>query len=173
MKFKVGNNGFVEPMSFTKSHFLKVRPWGENRIKYVRGEKPLRMIGVIEANKPTANEKESFTESMSVDFGYRLYDTIEINDEFIDYVVNTGECFIKWLLKEGYVKEIKEFQPFKLELPIDTIEDFRLIELLVGDTVLTDVDNNYRERYGTAISSGLNLDKFYDVIYNKKKELGL
>jgi len=107
--------------------------------KYVKGDRDLKVIDVINDETPNLSEKENFNESMLTDFGYNLYDTIEINEDFIEYVLSKNKCFIDWLISKEYVREIafEKFKKFDVTLTISTKNHLDVLKTLIdinGDT---------------------------------------
>ena len=153
-------------------------------IKYVKGDRDLKVIDVINDETPNLSEKENFNENMLTDFGYNLYDTIEINEDFIDYVLSKNKCFIDWLISKEYVRGIAfkkshvrevTFEKFNVTLTISTKDHLDVLKTLIDENGDTNFGTNELAKLPKGITpdraDGI-LDDFVDDlteqdIYNK------
>ena len=77
--------------------------------------KPLRAIDLIIRNgeeddyrtgyEPTSWQVDSFIRKI-ISWDYGIYDRIDLNERFFDYLDTRDECFTDWLLRLGYIQEI-------------------------------------------------------------------
>jgi len=88
--------------------------------KYTKGENKLTMSDIVKSGEPTKIEIDHFVKNMTAR-GYLYYDTIEIDDWFIEYVLSKNKCFMNWLIRNNFVKEVREFKPFDITLRINSL----------------------------------------------------
>ncbi len=148
------------------------------RIKYKKGKRDLKIIDIIKSSDPTREEQNNFTKNMT-NRGYKLHDTIKIDDWFIDYVLDRSECFIDWLTRNQYI-EAEIFKPFYLILKIKSEEELMSIwhrfNLMPKHINFSEYDKNSRT-HGSAgedyISTKIDMYRFWKGVDKKAEEMGL
>ncbi len=148
------------------------------RIKYKKGKRDLRVIDIIKSSDPTREEQNNFTKNMT-NRGYKLHDTIKIDDWFVDYVLDRSECFIDWLTRNQYI-EAEIFEPFNLILKIKSKEELMSIwhrfNLMPKHINFSEYDK-HSHTHGSAgedyISTKVDMYRLWREVDKKAEEMGL
>lgn len=150
-----------------------------NRLKERKAEKstplePLtiyKLVAKADSYLPI-EDIENFNYDMSM-VGYKLYDTININDFFLEYISDKPDL-TEWLEDHRYIE--KNFTPFELKFEFESLKEFYIIDAIIGNITYDIVEallkenvedlNDYDEHDVNDI-----LNRFYSVIWKKLIEI--
>jgi len=137
--------------------------------KYGKGDRDLKVIDVINGGTPDLSERENFNKNMLTNFGYNLYDTIEINEDFINYVLSKNKCFIDWLIGEEYIREIA-FEKFDVTLTISTKNHLDVLKTLIDEGRDTDFRANELAKLPKEITPNCANDILDDFVKDLREQ---
>ena len=97
--------------------------------------------------------------------GYTFLQSILVNEAMLEYA-HDKKCFLDWLIKKGHIKEIKQFQPFTIEIPVNSREEYLEVWYKMGlpITVFDGSTPAITERIDMDGGNSHKLWKYVDVI---------
>ena len=106
-----------------------------NAPKEYEGAKDFRAFDLITVvmmeGGPSMNEADKFAKKVMVDWGLGLYDLIP-PEKYIPYA-SKHPCFIKWLLRQGCIKEKVKDEPFEITLTMENKDELTFLWHLLNN----------------------------------------
>lgn len=98
----------------------EITPKRDAKYIFIKDFKPIDLL--TEKKGPTQQEKNIFAQKMVLK-GLDLYIPIKMTQEFHDYFTQ-HPCFVDYLIRNGYIREAKAFEPFSITFRFETEDQF-------------------------------------------------